>query len=68
MNHSGKLYTILAHDLSWKIHKITSGSVYLNIVAKNGDHLATLNFVAVKCEKSVNKSNENKIKKIIEKN
>jgi len=66
MNHSGKLYTILANDLSWKIHKITSGNVYLNIVAKNGDPLTVLNFVAVKCEKSISKSNENRIKKIIE--
>lgn len=67
MNHSGKLYTILANDLSWKIHKIISGNVYLNIAAKNGDRLAMPNFIAVKCEKSVSKLNEDRIKKIIEK-
>jgi len=66
MNHSGKLYTILANDLAWKIHRMTSGNVFVNIATKIGDNIVDPNFIIIKCDKAISKSDELKIKKIVD--
>lgn len=40
-NHSGKLYTIFAHHLAWKIYKKIHRDVSIDISAKNGEDLAS---------------------------
>ena len=65
MNHSGKIYTIMANDIAWKIHGIIFGDVFVNIGAKIGDDITNPDFVAIKCSKIINKSDEAKINKIV---
>lgn len=64
-NHSGKLYTMLANDLAWKIHKLISSNISINISAKIGDSLNKPHFIVIKCDKaSLSKLDESRIKKI----
>lgn len=39
-NHSGKLYTIFAHRLAWKIFALTNIPVSVDVVARNGGLLS----------------------------
>lgn len=65
-NHSGKLYTILAHDLACKIYKLTLVNVCVNISARNGDDIGSPAFVAVKHRDLISGPKRKEINDIIE--
>ena len=46
-NHSGKLYTIFAHHLAWKIYKKIHRDISVDIWAKNGEDLANPSNVVI---------------------
>lgn len=46
-NHSGKLYTIFAHRLAWKIYMHTNIPVSIDVVARNGEPIDTPAYVVV---------------------
>jgi len=52
-NHSGKLFTIFAHHLSWKIYKIFHRNISVDIVAKNGENIDNPSHVIINIEDSL---------------
>src|SRR3989338_1551259 len=66
-NHSGKLFTIFAHHLAWKIYKIYHRDISVDIAAKNGEDLTIPSHVIINIENGLSLSVKDKeaIKNII---
>jgi S-adenosylmethionine synthetase len=57
LNHSGKLYTIFAHHIAWKLYKLLKINITVDIVARNGEEISKPSIVCVNMDLS-NVSNE----------
>jgi len=66
-NHSGKLFTIFAHHLAWKIYKIYRRDISVDIIAKNGEDITNPSHVIINIENGLSLSVKDKevIKNII---
>ncbi|MFA5133684.1 MAG: methionine adenosyltransferase [Patescibacteria group bacterium] len=49
-NHSGKLFTIFAHHLAWKLYKIFHRNISIDISAKNGEDIDKPSYVIINVE------------------
>lgn len=66
LNHSGKIYTILAHIISWKIYKAFGGSCTVNIVGRNGDPINKPSRIIIKYSGTLDGEKEIAVKNITE--
>lgn len=68
-NHSGKIYTIIAHSISWKIYEKFNIPIAIDIAAKNGDPITNPTHVIVNYYSNpINEKTKNYIEKIIRSN
>lgn len=63
-NHAGKLFTIFAYRLAWKLYKFFFKNIRIDIVAKNGEDITQPSFIFVNMEEIKN-SDKRKVEDII---
>jgi S-adenosylmethionine synthetase len=52
-NHSGKLFTIFAHHLAWKIYQIFNRNISVDISVKNGEDISSPSYIIIDVEDSL---------------